>query len=61
VDLEACVTLGMPPEERETRNQTVTTTVDKIKTLEVECMKIYIETIGVWTQLNEDRVQKEII
>jgi hypothetical protein len=41
VDLEACITPSTPPEERETRKQTVTTMVDNIKTLEVECAQLY--------------------
>jgi hypothetical protein len=49
-----------PPEERETRSQTATTTIDSIKTLEVDCVKLYTETMGVWTQLNENKVQQEI-
>jgi hypothetical protein len=35
--------------------------VEKIKNLEVECAHIYMETMGVWTQLSEYRDQKEII
>jgi hypothetical protein len=54
------MTPSTPPEERETMEQTVTIMVDSIKTLEVECVKLYIDTMGVWTQLNEDGVQQNI-
>jgi hypothetical protein len=30
-------------------------------TLEVECAQIYTDTMGVLTQLSEDKVQQEII
>jgi hypothetical protein len=54
------VTPSTPPEEREMREENVTTTVESIKTLEVECAQLYTETMGVWTQLSEDKEQQEI-
>lgn len=41
VDLEMRVTPSTPPEERETRKQIVTTTMDSLKTLSVECAQLY--------------------
>jgi hypothetical protein len=54
------VTPSTPPEERETRKKTMTTMVESIKTLEVECAQLYIETMGIWTQLSEDKEKQEI-
>jgi hypothetical protein len=51
------VTPGMPPKEREMRKQTLTTMVDNINTLEEECTHMYIETMGVLKQLNDNRVK----
>jgi hypothetical protein len=51
------VTQISPPEERERRKKIATIVVDSIKTIEVECVQFYIETMGVLTQLNEDKVQ----
>ena len=39
----------------------MTTTVERIKTLELECAHIYIETMGIWIQLSEDKEKQEII
>jgi hypothetical protein len=55
--LEACVTPSTPAEEREMRKKNVTTKVDNIKNLEVECVQLYTKTMGVWIELSEDRLQ----
>jgi hypothetical protein len=34
--------------------------VERIKNLEVECAQLYTETMGIWTQLSEDKEQQEI-
>jgi hypothetical protein len=60
VDLEVCMTLSTPPKEREKREQTVTTIVESIKNLEVECAHLYAETTGIWMQLTKDRELQEI-
>jgi hypothetical protein len=41
------MTLITPQEDREKREQTLTTTVERIKNLEVECSQLYVETMGV--------------
>jgi DNA repair exonuclease SbcCD ATPase subunit len=61
VDLEACVTPSTPLEEREKREQRLTTIVESINNLEVECAHLYTKTMGIWTQLSEYREQQEII
>jgi hypothetical protein len=38
----------------------MTTIIDSIKTLEVEFTQLYTKNMGVWTQLNDDKVQQEI-
>jgi hypothetical protein len=38
----------------------MTTVVESIKNLEVECAKIYAETTGIWMQLTEDMELHEI-
>jgi hypothetical protein len=38
-----------------------TTSIEKIKNMEVECAKLYAETTGVWMQLTEDVELQEII
>jgi hypothetical protein len=36
------------------------TIIDSLKTLEVEFTQLYTKNMGVWTQLNDDKVQQEI-
>jgi len=38
----------------------VTTIVERIKNLEVECAQLYEKTTSVWTQLTEDMELQEI-
>jgi len=49
------MTLSTPPEERETREKPMTTTLDGINTLAVDCSQIYRETMGISEQLSEDK------
>jgi hypothetical protein len=49
------VTPSTPLEERKAREKNVTTVVESIKNLTVECAQLYTETMGVWTQLSEDK------
>jgi len=53
-DLEARTIPSMPPKEIQQREKTVVTTVESIKILEEECMKLYEERTQVWTQLLEN-------
>jgi hypothetical protein len=61
VDLEAHMTPSTPPKERETREKTMTTMVESIKTLELECAQVYTKIMGIWVQLNEDKEKQNII
>jgi hypothetical protein len=54
VDLEACTTPSTPLEEREKREKTSLMTVESIKSLDEECVKLYEESTQVWTQLLEN-------
>jgi hypothetical protein len=54
VDLEVCTTPSTPPEEREKREKTIAMTVESIKSLDEECVKLYEESTQVWTQLLEN-------
>jgi hypothetical protein len=47
-----------PLEEREKREKLVKTTIENIKSLEEECAKLYIESMG--TQLTKDMELEEI-
>jgi uncharacterized phage infection (PIP) family protein YhgE len=51
VDLEAHTTPSTPLEERKQREKTTMTTVERIKSLDEECVKLYEETTQVWNQL----------
>jgi hypothetical protein len=42
MDMESHVTPSMPSEERETRKKILTTSIENIKKLEVEFVKLYI-------------------
>jgi hypothetical protein len=48
------MTPSTPPEERDQREKTVSTTVEGIRTLEEECAKLYEDNTKVWNQLSED-------
>jgi hypothetical protein len=50
-ELEVCATPGTPLEERAQREWTVQTTVEKIKILEQECIKICDEGTHMWTEI----------
>jgi hypothetical protein len=52
--------LSIPPEEREKREKMMTTTVENINSIEVECAKLYEENTKVWTQLTGDVELQEI-
>jgi hypothetical protein len=54
------VTPNTPLEERETRKKIVTTSMENIMTLSIKCAQLYIDTMGVWAQLNEYNEQQEI-
>jgi hypothetical protein len=60
IELEAHAIPGTPPEEREKREKMVNTTVENIKSLEVECAKLCEESTKVWTRLTEDVELQEI-
>jgi predicted nucleic acid-binding Zn-ribbon protein len=50
VDLEACTTPGTSSRERKKRDKTIATTVERIKSLDEECVKLYEESTQVWNQ-----------
>jgi hypothetical protein len=60
IELEAHAIPGTPPEEREKREKMVNTTVENIKSLEVECAKLCEESTEFWTRLTEDVELQEI-
>jgi hypothetical protein len=54
IDLEACQTPSTPPEEREKREKTIVMTVESIKSMDEECVKLYEGSTQVWTVLLEN-------
>jgi len=52
-NLEERHILGTPSEKREKREKLVITNLETIISLE-ECTKLYVESMGAWTHLNED-------
>jgi hypothetical protein len=53
-NLEAHQKRSTQPQEREKREKMMTTTIEKIKGMEVECTKLYKERTKVWTQPIEE-------
>jgi hypothetical protein len=51
-DLEARHIPSTPLEEREQCENMATTSIENIKSMEVECAKLYAESMRVWMQLN---------
>jgi hypothetical protein len=50
-ELELCTLPGTPPEEREQRERTTQTSVEKIKILEHECINMCDEGTHIWIDL----------
>jgi hypothetical protein len=51
---------GTPPEEKEQRERTTTTSVENIKSLDQECVRLCDESTHIWTQLTMNPELKEI-